>query len=70
MTTIDRDQIKARIKKAVETAGGAAKFARSLDVTTEYVQHIMNGKRPGPKTLRAIGVVETGGIYRELNKGK
>lgn len=70
MTTIDRDQLKARIRKAVETAGGAAKFARSLDVTTEYVQHIMNGKRPGPKALRAIGVVETGGIYREMEVRK
>lgn len=70
MTTIDRDQLKARIKKAVETAGGVAKFARSLDVTPEYVGHILRGKRPGPKTLRAIGVVETGGIYREMEVRK
>lgn len=70
MTIIDRNQVTARIKKAVDTAGGAAKFARSLDVTTEYVAHILRGKRPGPKTLRAIGVVETGGIYRELEVRK
>lgn len=70
MTIIDRDQLKARIRKAVEIKGGIEKFARSLDVTTEYVGHIMNGKRPGPKTLRAIGVVETGGIYRELEVRK
>lgn len=70
MTILDRDQVMARIKKAVQDKGGPDKFARSLDVTTEYVAHIMNGKKPGPKTLRAIGVVETGGIYRELEARK
>lgn len=70
MTIIDRDQLKARIRKAVEIKGGVEKFARSLDVTTEYVQHLVNGKRPGPKAIKAVGVVESGGIYRELTQGK
>lgn len=70
MPTLDRDQITARIKKAVTDKGGPEKFARSLDVTPEYIGHLLRGKQPGPKVLKVIKVVQSGGIYRELESEK
>ena len=70
MTSLTKEQVKTIIRKAVDLKGGPEKFARYLDVTPEYVAHIMRGKKPGPKVLKHIGVTETGGIYRAMENKK
>lgn len=68
MTTLSRAEVAVRIRKLAESVGGPEKLARKLDVTTEYVGHVIKGKRPGPKVLKLAGIIETGGIYREMEK--
>ena len=63
--TLTRPEVTSLIRHAVARKGGPERFARSLDVTQYYVERVMHGKKPGPKVLRAVGVVEFGeGGYR------
>lgn len=66
MNELTRPEVTARIRKAVELTGGAARFARKLDVTPGYVTHILAGKKPGPKVCKIIGVQAYGDTYRDL----
>ena len=64
MQNLTRDEVVARIKAAVDKKGGAAQFAAGLNVTPDYVRHVLNGKKPGPKVCAAIGVVENDKTWR------
>lgn len=65
MNELTRQEVWARIRKAVELSGGAARFARKLDVTPGYVSHLLAGKKPGPKVCKMIGVQEIRDVYRD-----
>lgn len=64
MKNLTQEQVIARIKAAVAKKGGPVKFAKGLDVTPDYVRHVLNGKKPGPKVCAAIGVVENDKSWR------
>lgn len=56
---LTRPEVTALIRRAVSDKGGADKFARSLDVTPEHIACLLSGKKPGPRVMRAVGIVET-----------
>lgn len=54
---LTRPDITQLIRAAVDKKGGADKFARSLDVTPEHVGCLLKGAKPGPRVMRAVGVI-------------
>lgn len=62
--TLTGPEVTALVCQYVNANGGPDKVARKHDVTTEYIQKIMRGKRPGKKLYAAIGVVENDKTWR------
>lgn len=56
---LTRPDVTQLIRAAVDKKGGADKFARSLDITPEHVGCLLKGAKPGPRVMRALGVIET-----------
>lgn len=69
MEILTREDVTARVRKAVDLGGGLVKFAGKLNVTPEYVGHILNGKKPGPKVCKIIHVREITGGYADTRRG-
>lgn len=69
MEILNRDEVTARVRKAVDLGGGLVKFAAKLGVTQEYVGHLLNGKKPGPKVCKLIHVREVTGGYADTRRG-
>lgn len=57
MKYLDREQVIARVNKAVKEAGGQAALAKKLGVTDAYISQVVQlHKTPGKKLRQWIGV--------------
>jgi len=55
-----KDDVLTLIRQGVEVAGSQSAFARRCNVTTQYINDILRGRRdPGPKILDMLGVEKT-----------
>lgn len=62
---LTEQDIRDRLRAAIEKAGSQAAFARQHDISLQYVNDVVNGRRDiGQKILDAIGV-ERVVTYRE-----
>ncbi len=56
---LTRPDVTQLIRAAVDKKGGAEKFARAMDVLPAHVECLLRGAKPGPRVMRAVGVIET-----------
>ena len=61
---ITREEVTNLVRNAVIKYGGAIKLAAKLDVTPSYISHVLNGKKPGPKVCKLVGVEEIRDTWR------
>lgn len=60
------EDVLARLRGAIEKAGGSSSWARENDCSASYVSDVLGGRRePGPAILRRLGL-ECDKVYREI----
>jgi transcriptional regulator with XRE-family HTH domain len=63
---LSEQDIRERLRAAVAAAGSQQAFARQCDISAQYINDVLRGRRePGQKILTALGV-ERVVTYREL----
>lgn len=61
------DDVLRRLENHIHAKGGAASWAREMDISASYISDVLNRRRePGPRILKAMGL-ESVTIYQEKN---
>lgn len=59
-TNLSVDDVRALMRRQIETTGGQSKWAQAVGVTQGYVSEVLRGGRaPGADILKALGVERT-----------
>jgi len=62
--TLSKTEVRDMVRSLVIKHGGAIKLAAKLDVTQGYISHLVNGKKPGPKVCKLLGITEVKNEWR------
>jgi len=62
--TLSKNEVRDMVRSLVIKHGGAIKLAAKLDVTQGYISHLVNGKKPGPKVCKLLGITEVKNEWR------
>jgi hypothetical protein len=65
-----RREIQAVFEDALIRYDGLRAAARALGLSAPYLSDLLNGERPGPKALAAIGYAEIEGYVKLPHKSK
>lgn len=68
MKPLTPDDIRARLKAAIDKKGGVTKFAASRDVTESYIYAVLRTGRPSRKLADFLKVREVRGTWEEVGK--
>jgi hypothetical protein len=67
---LTEDEVRARLRAAIEQAGGQRKFAEAHGFTPSYVHDVLHGKRGfADRILQALGL-ERVERYRETGRSE